>query len=141
MTFVGTYEHTIDDNGRVVLPVKFRAQLPETAFVTLGSNCVALMSPEAFEERRRKLGESAGERSVSHKALTALHSRAEEVKPDKQGRFVIPERLRARVGLGGDVVLVGLGDRIEIWDRERWAVAEAAADEALMDALEEGFGL
>ena len=141
MTFVVTYEHSIDDNGRVVLPAKFRAQLPETVFVTLGGNCVALMAPEAFEQRRRKLAESAEDRAVSHRALIALHSRAEEVKPDKQGRFVIPERLRARVGLGAEVVLVGLGDRIEIWDRERWAVAEAAADDALLAAFEEGFGL
>lgn len=143
MAFVGIYEHSIDDNGRLVLPAKFRARFTETAgYLTLkGANCVSLMLPDAYEARVQRFTEHVRSRELGPGVLRSFQAMAEEVKPDKQGRFIVPERLRQRCGLRSEVVITGQGAEIEIWDRERWEALGSAPDEELMAALEEGYGI
>ncbi len=67
--------------------------------------------------------------------MRAFSANAAEVKPDTQGRILLPQRLREFAGLERDVVVIGAIDRIEIWDASRWGAVSARADESLIHAV------
>jgi MraZ protein len=72
---------------------------------------------------------------ASQDALRAFSANAAEVKPDSQGRILVPQRLREFAGLDRDVVVIGAMQRIEIWDAARWSALSAHADESLVHAV------
>lgn len=135
--FVGTFEHSLDEKGRVVLPAVFRHHLAERGFLSQYDQCLGLWTPEAFEEVARRLTERVRAGEASQLALRAFSANAHEVKPDSQGRIVIPERLREFAGLDRDVVIIGALDRVEIWDATRWRDLAERSDESLTQAVTE----
>ena len=135
--FVGTFEHGLDEKGRLILPSAFR-----DAFATGGSltksleGCLALMGEAEFQaqyEHRMRLA-SAGR--VARNAARAFMAGSVPIVPDKQGRIAIPAKLREFADLDRTCVVNGFGERIEIWSDERWAVNGAEGDEALLEGDE-----
>ena len=130
--FRGEFEHNIDDKGRVTIPAKFRDELGADFFVTKGlDNCLFVFSREeweSFEEKLRQLPMSSGR--ASHRFFL---SGAAECTLDKQGRVLVPPNLRNHAGLAKDVVVVGVSNRVEIWDKAKWieytTSEELSADE------------
>lgn len=114
--FQGQYEHSIDTKGRTIVPIKYREELGETFFVTLGlDKCLYMYSAEAWEEFCKKLGGLSS--SVKNRKLQRhFVANSMEVSVDKQGRVLIPIMLRKLVGLEKDIVFVGMINRVEIWD-------------------------
>lgn len=119
--FMGEYNHTIDTKGRVIVPSKFRETLGDELVVTKGlDGCLFVYDNQewtAFEEKLKAL-------PITNKDARAFVrfflAGAAGVEVDKQGRILLPASLREFAALEKDVVLIGVGSRIEIWSRERW---------------------
>ncbi|MEK9155538.1 MAG: division/cell wall cluster transcriptional repressor MraZ [Patescibacteria group bacterium] len=120
--FLGQYNHTIDDKGRLAVPMKFREALAHGAVVTRGLDSSLFLLP--LEEWGKLAGSLAtlplGQANARAFARLMLAG-AMDVQLDKQGRCVVPEYLRSYAGLRKDVVIVGVNTRLELWDAERWA--------------------
>lgn len=134
--FVGTFEHSLDDKGRVVLPVTFRNHFTAgKGFLTQFDRCLGLWTEEGFEDVARRLTEKIRQGLTTQDALRAFAANAHEVGPDSQGRITIPQRLREFAGLDRDAALIGAIDRIEIWNADRWNDQAASADDSLVKAV------
>jgi MraZ protein len=125
--FVGTFEHTLDDKGRLVLPPSFRGRLTDGGYVTPYENCLAIWTYEGFQGFSDRLGAKVRSAEAPNNSLRLFLAAASEVKPDAQGRITLPPRLRDMTGLASEAVLTGAGDHIEIWTQPAWnAVADTA---------------
>ena len=119
---LGEYEHTIDDKNRLTLPARFREQLAEGVVVTRGMDGCLYAYP-AGEWRERFQSRVGGLDPLSRegrKLQRHFFSGAAEAELDKQGRIMIPAALRGYARLQRDVVVAGVHDHLEIWDRETW---------------------
>jgi transcriptional regulator MraZ len=119
---LGEYEHTIDEKSRVTLPAKFRQAMAGGVVLTRGLDACVEAYPAADWH---KLVESSltGLNPLSRETRVIerfYYSGATEAQPDKQGRVMLPPALIEHGGLGREVVVVGMRDRLEIWDRTAW---------------------
>ncbi|MBK5223142.1 MAG: division/cell wall cluster transcriptional repressor MraZ [Acidimicrobiia bacterium] len=133
--FVGTFEHSLDDKGRVVLPAAFRSYVADSGFVSKLDGCLGLWTPEEFQTVASLLRDRVREGLVNADALRVFAADAAEVRPDSQGRISIPQRLRDFAGFERDLIVNGRLDRIEIWSVDRWTTVSATADQSLTDAI------
>jgi MraZ protein len=137
---MGTYTPKLDDKGRLFLPAKFRDQLSEGLVVTRGQErCLTVWPMRAFEQ----LAGQAQEAPVTDKAVRdytrLLFAGASDDQPDKQGRLTIPPMLRDYASLSKDVIVIGVGNRLEIWDAARWQDYTEAREQAFSDLSDEVF--
>jgi MraZ protein len=124
-TLTGTYERNLDDKFRLALPKPLRRQFSQeeelSLFVAPGTQrSLSLYSPDEFRSLAEKLAERATNRVETKNYFRLLYSRAEEVAVDAQGRIRIPERLVEHAALKHDLVLLGVSDHAEIWDKGLW---------------------
>ena len=116
---LGTHSYQLDPKGRISLPARFREALADGAFLTLGQDGCLYCFPRAEWEARAEEVRRAPLSDPDGRAYARMFfGSAEPVELDAQGRLVVPQRLRAQVGIGREVVVVGVFDRLEIWDRE-----------------------
>jgi MraZ protein len=120
--FLGEYEHTLDDKNRLTLPAKFRESFSEGAVVTRGMDgCLSVFTKDGWERFVEfRLGELDPFSSEARQIQRFLFSGASEAEPDRQGRVMIPSALLQHAKLGREVVVAGVRDRVEIWDRATW---------------------
>jgi MraZ protein len=133
--FVGTFEHTLDGKGRIVLPATFRNELAGRGIVSQYENCLGVWTIDGFGEVARRLQDKVREGLTTHNAVRAFAANAVQVEPDTQGRILLPPRLREYAALDKDAVIIGAIDRIEIWNAERWQTVSSEADESLLSAV------
>lgn len=118
--FMGTYDHSIDTKGRVIVPAKFREALGDSFVVTLGlDGCLFVYPMEEWEDFVKQLKELPGSKEA-RKLQRYFMAGAAPCDVDKQGRVLIPSQLREKAGLEKDIVFVGVMSKIEIWSKERW---------------------
>jgi MraZ protein len=119
---LGEYEHTIDDKNRLTLPAKFRRAFADGIVVTRGMDgCLYAYTPEDWREHvETRLGQLDPLSKEARTMKRFFFSAAVEAEPDKQGRIVVPPALGAHAGLGREVVVAGVHDHLEIWDRAAW---------------------
>jgi MraZ protein len=134
--FVGTYEHGLDEKGRMVLPAKIRAQLGETGMLGKLDGCLGLWTLDGFDEAADQLEAAIGTEGVTMGAVRQFIADAHDVTPDQQGRIVIPQRLRTYASLGSEVVITGRMKRAEIWDARAWAALSDTQDQELTTAVQ-----
>lgn len=138
MRFMGMFFPKLDEKGRLFLPAKYREALAEGVVVTRGQeNCLVVWPPEVFDRE----ADRAAERPLTSKAARGysrmFFSAGDEVTPDKQGRIGIPAVLREYAALEREVVVIGVRDRLEIWNPVAWSDYQEA--EALrFSQLDEG---
>jgi MraZ protein len=114
--FVGTFQHTIDDKGRLTLPAKWRDELEPALVITFGlDDCIFVFTETRFRTIAEKVALQGFESPEARDWSRYFLGKAETIEIDKQGRILISQGLRAQFGLNGDAVVVGLYDRIEIW--------------------------
>ncbi len=119
--FLGEYKHSIDYKGRLSVPKKFRGQLKKESVLTKGlDRCLFLYPSEGWETISNRVKELPVTASDARAFGRYLFSGATEIEFDQLGRIFIPEYLRDYAGLKKEVVVVGVLDRIEIWDKPRW---------------------
>lgn len=118
--FMGEHNHTIDAKGRIIVPAKFREALGEEFVVTLGLDGCLFVYPndewQSFISQLKTLPGSKDARQMQRYFLAG----ATTCEVDKQGRILIPSKLREQAGLNKDVVFVGVLSKIELWSKERW---------------------
>jgi MraZ protein len=124
--FLGTFEHTLDEKGRLSIPSRFREVLqrkkqPEQLIVTEGLDACLFGYPldewKAFETKITTRPMNKGD---DRYFVRRLFAGAVDCPLDKQGRIMLPQSLRTYAGLARDAVVVGVSNRIEIWSPERW---------------------
>lgn len=141
--FLGQFEHTLDDKGRLFMPAKFREKLGANFVVTKGLDRCLFIYPmsewESIEDKLRSLPSTkADARSFSR----MFFSGAAECECDKQGRVNLPAGLREHAQLEKEAMIIGVASRVEIWSRERWTqYSENALDEyeRIAEELEDVF--
>ncbi len=120
---LGEFEHTIDDKNRLTLPAKFRQALSGGLVITRGMDGCLYCFPHAeweqmVQSRLAGLDPLSKEGRLMHRYF---YAGASETEPDKQGRMLVPAALTKSAGIGREVVIAGVGDHLEIWDRAAWA--------------------
>jgi MraZ protein len=118
---LGQHRYQLDVKGRVALPAKFREPLADGAFLTLGEDGCLYAFPRPEWDRRREELRAGGRAGQASRARARMFfGYAERVDLDVQGRMVIPQKLRAQVGMGKEVVVLGVDDWLEIWPSDQW---------------------
>jgi transcriptional regulator MraZ len=127
--FLGEFEHSLDDKGRLAVPARFRPALEDGLVITRGLEaCLVIWDTDSWRtisERVRTLNLWQGD---ARRMQRLFFSGASPAQLDKLGRVVIPQFLREYAQLESDVVVVGLGDRIEVWAREAWQAERSRAE-------------
>lgn len=140
--FMSEYNHTIDTKGRLIIPSKFRDQLGDEFVVTKGMDgCLFVYANEDWSAFEQKLTSLPLINKEARKFARFFLAGAAQVEVDKQGRILLPANLREFAGLEKDVVLVGVGSRIEIWSRENWENMDADSNMDDIAATMESLGL
>lgn len=133
--FVGTFEHSLDAKGRLILPAKFREELESGAYLAKSlDGCLALYTTEEFEKVAQEMQETARRGGAQRNVVRSFAAGAAEATPDKQGRISVPSHLRAYAGLDREVVVTGVLSRIEIWDAAKWREVDSEAERAMAGA-------
>lgn len=118
---LGTYTPKIDAKGRLALPAKLRGQLGRGLVMARGQErCIYLLPYSEFRRVAAQIQRTSLGNKAARDYLRVFLSGAVDQEPDKQGRVVIPPMLRDYAGLGTDVVVIGVGTRAEIWNRDAW---------------------
>ena len=123
--FYGEYIHTLDRKGRLILPSKFRDASKhhgiEKFFVTRGlDKCIFMFSDEEWKTQEQKFKNMPFTKQESRSFNRMFFSGAVETIPDKQGRFLIPQYLKDFADIKKETVLIGVSNRIEIWNIKTW---------------------
>ncbi|MBI5878964.1 MAG: division/cell wall cluster transcriptional repressor MraZ [Chloroflexi bacterium] len=142
-TFVGEFEHSLDEKGRLTIPQAFRDRLTGTLFITRGlDGCLFILRTSEFESLREKIlnlpiGHSEG------RTFSRMFASGAECELDRQGRILVPAGLRDYAGLNGTAIVVGVLNRVEVWAKERWAaeVARMQRDNQFIGEQMTGMGL
>lgn len=140
--FSGNHERTLDAKWRVSLPPEFRRKGDEDDHCVLGrvpgSPCLGLWRKESFQAAYQRLQNKVRESGADQNLLRWFSGNGYEVKPDAQGRILVPEPLRSILDVDAEdpearVFVAGVGQRIELWNAGRWAEHVGGA-ESYMDA-------
>ena len=133
---MGTFNQSMDAKGRMTFPARLREIIGESFIVTRGSDgCLFVYSKDEFYRRADMISKLP--MSQARDLQRAFMANASEVEADKQGRILIPPALRTFAELDKEVVVAGVSDRCEIWDRQKWDDFNNSVDiGTLMDALE-----
>jgi MraZ protein len=135
MAFRGSFEHTLDDRGRVAIPAKYRAEFPNSlAVITPATEGCLLVFPEAaFKQMSDDVASIPATTVEGRRRRRLFDARAFDAELDRQGRILIPVALRALAGLDGAVMVVGNRESLEIWNPERWLREIEEAEKASPD--------
>ena len=119
--FIGEYEHSVDAKGRVIMPVKLREDIGEKFIITKGlDGCLFAYSITEWTNFEEKLKTLPLTNKNARDFVRFFLSGAVECEIDKQGRFLIPGNLREYAILEKEIIIIGVGTRIEIWNKEEW---------------------
>jgi MraZ protein len=120
--YLGSHLNQVDEKGRVTLPAAFRRESESASFVLIQvyKEALTLYPSDTWEGVERRMQEHLRRAPQRRLEFLALTANAQEVSPDKQGRILIPERLRTRADIQGEALLIGALDKIEIWSPERF---------------------
>lgn len=138
---IGEYEHTLDAKGRISMPAKLRRDMGESFVVTKGlDGCLFAFSREEWMNFETKLKSLPLSDKNARNFVRFFLAGATECELDKQGRFLIPANLRTSAKLEKDAVIIGVGTRLEIWNKEDWTSKdeEISADEIAENMTELG---
>jgi MraZ protein len=119
--FLGQYEHTIDEKGRLIVPAKYREPLGENFIITYGLDvCLFVYSLEEWKTLAEKLKLLPLGQRDARAFKRILFSRATNCTIDSQGRVIIMKYLRDYARIDKEVMIIGVSDRIEIWSKDIW---------------------
>jgi len=130
---IGQYTYTLDNKGRLTMPSRFRDDLPEQLIITTGfDQCVAVYPIQVWRELTAKISALPLTDPKGRELRRMLFSEAVDFELDKQGRMLIPDRLREYAGLEltSEVLIVGLEKIIELWNPQTWEEKDKKRREA-----------
>lgn len=119
--FLGEYQHTIDDKGRIIIPAKFREALGTDFIITRGlDNCLFVYPREEWNQLEQRMKSLPSMAANARAFARLLFSGACECEWDRQGRVNVPAHLREYARLEKDCTVIGVSTRVEIWDKATW---------------------
>ena len=132
--FIGEFKHSVDTKGRVAVPAKFRNQISSGAIITRGlDHCLFVFTETDWESLAQKIVALPLAQANSRAFARLMLSGASSAELDSQGRILIPDYLRKYAGLGKSVKVIGVYNRMEVWDETAWQKyrekTESAGDE------------
>ena len=140
----GEYFHNVDAKGRLSVPAKFRDTLGSTVVISVDPDgCLRIYSSEKWDEVITRMAEQIPTSTPQgRKLFRYFTSKASTCELDSQGRIIIPPSLRQHAGITKEVVVVGSGDKAEVWDKTRYEnmFAEMEEDNVVSDLIAE-YGL
>jgi len=144
--FYGEYKHTLDTKGRIILPSRFRDVARENSierfFVTRGlEKCVFMFSEYEWRAIEQKFKNLSFTKEQSRNFNRMFFAGAAEVIPDKQGRFIVPQNLKEHANIKGNTVIIGVSNRIEIWDQTAWQEFFSKSSQSFEETAEHLFDL
>ena len=131
MAFRGQHEHSLDSKDRLTIPARWRAQLADGVVLVAGLDpCVEVYSPQGYEDfSRRFLADLNRLGRKGRMMYRRFNASAQDEELDSAGRVRLAGHLIEHAGLGGNCMVVGVADHLEIWSPERWAEHYAELDE------------
>lgn len=119
---IGEYTHSIDDKNRVSLPAKFRSLMGKKIIIAPGiDQCLFVFTTKEWQRIAEKLSDNSSMLSSDMRSFTRyMFGGASEVEIDNIGRVLVPDFLKERAGLKNKVVLIGVQNRLEIWNEKSW---------------------
>jgi len=119
--FLGEFEHSIDDKGRVAIPARFREDLGEGMVLTRGFDlCLQAFPRAVWQQLAQKVSSLSLGSPEARNLRRILFSNAAEVEVDRQGRILVPQNLREYASLAEQVVITGMDTYFELWSADRW---------------------
>ncbi len=119
--FMGEFQHSIDEKGRLTIPAKFRDGLGSSFVVTRGlDRCLFVYPMDEWQALTEKLKTLPFTKADARAFTRFFFSGATECEWDKQGRVNIPSTLREHAHLNKECVVIGVSNRVEIWSKEEW---------------------
>ena len=123
--FYGEYNHTIDRKGRLIIPSKLREVCKEYTierfFLTRGlDKCIFMFAEDEWRNQEQKFKNLSFTKQESRSFNRMFFAGAVDAVPDRQGRFIIPQYLKDYANIKRDTIIIGVSNRIEIWDRNTW---------------------
>ncbi|MCI6899103.1 MAG: division/cell wall cluster transcriptional repressor MraZ [Tenericutes bacterium] len=138
--FIGEYHHSVDDKGRLIIPSKFRDELGTKFIITRGiENCLFVYSMESWGKIVNKLETLPFTKKDARAFIRFFLSGASEAEFDKQGRINITSPLISYANITKECVVIGTGDRLEIWSEESWNDFFTSAKDSMSDIAENLF--
>jgi MraZ protein len=132
--FVGEYQHTVDDKGRIVVPSKVRDHLEDGLVVTKGQErCLFVFPMDRWRDEVDKINRLPRTNRQNRNFARSFFGGASDQQLDKQGRLQVPPALRAYAAIDKDVVILGVADRLEIWDAATWEAMSSEVDQGYAD--------
>ena len=134
VALTGSYQHTIDEKGRLAIPAKLREELGATCYLAMGmDSCLCLYSQESWQQFTEKVAQLP---AAQARAMRTFFANACKCETDGQGRILVPAKLRRYASLEKDVVINGALGKAEIWNAARWAEMEDLSADNLLTAME-----
>lgn len=122
---IGEYIHTIDEKNRMSLPIKFRRELGKKIIITPGlDQCLFIFTVKEWAKVSKRLSDTDSDLSFLKADKRSFNrfmfGRAAEVEVDSIGRILLPEFLKDRIGLKSSAAIIGVEDRVEVWNEKTW---------------------
>jgi len=121
LMFLGTYEHTIDEKGRMTIPARFRDLILDGAYITLGfDHNLMVLTNDVFSNLSARINSMSITNSTARDLRRLMFANAVQIETDKAGRILIPIFLRTMIQLEGQAIVIGVGNYFEIWSPQLW---------------------
>lgn len=135
--FIGEYNHIIDEKRRMSIPSKFRKDLGTGAVITKGfENSLIIYPKKQWADISSKIGNLPLSAKEGRAVARIMLGGASETAFDKLGRILIPDYLKAFASLKKNAVIIGMYNRIEVWDKEVWDKYKIKVESELDDSIE-----
>lgn len=135
--FMGEYQHNIDTKGRIIVPAKFRDDLGERFIVTRGlDTCLFVYPMDEWKILEQKLKKLPLTKKDARAFTRFFFSGAVECEVDKQGRINIPQPLRTYASLDKECVVIGVSNRLELWQADLWNTYMTESEESFAEIAE-----
>lgn len=139
--FYGEYIHNLDNKGRLIMPARFRDTCREYGierfFLTRGmDHCIFMFSEDEWRSQEQKFKNMSFTRKEARSFNRMFFAGAVDVVPDKQGRFIIPTYLKEYASIARETIVIGVSNRIEIWDGKTWRDYYAESNESFEEISE-----
>lgn len=128
--FLGEFAHTIDDKGRLTIPAKFRDDLASGVVITRGlDGCLWAYSRSEWEQLAEKISRLPTTNPAARNFSRFMFANAFDSIPDRQGRVLIPQNLRDYAKIESDTIIIGVMNRLELWNPTQWGQVLAEVEE------------
>ena len=128
--FFGEFEHNIDDKGRLTIPAKFRDELAGGVVVTRGlDGCLWAYPRSEWEQLAERIAKMPTTNQAARNFARFMFSSASDSIPDRQGRVLLPQGLRNYAGINNEAIIIGVMNRVEIWQPDKWSSVFSKVEE------------